>query len=351
MTRASRKLDHLNHALELGQFNQHGFDDVHIVANSIPETNLEEIELATSIGGLNLSSPILINAMTGGGSDETFWVNQQLAIVAKEKGLAMAVGSQMAALKEPEQKYTYTIVRQENPKGIIFANLGAEATVDQAKQAIEMLEADALQIHVNVVQELVMPEGDRSFSGLLHNIEQIVEQVSCPVIVKEVGFGLSLESVEQLRSVGVRVVDIGGFGGTNFSLIENKRRENPYTFFDNWGIKTVPSLIEATQFGNMDVIASGGINSSLHILKSMILGAKAVGLAGFFLKLIKQYSMDDVLKTVDLIHEQLQMMMCALGVQSVPEMIQVPVVISGESYHWLAQRGIDTSSFARRGRN
>lgn len=348
MSRVSRKIDHLHHALALGQLGQNGFEDIHLVANSIPETNLDDINLATTVGGLKMSSPILINAMTGGGSERTFQINQQLAIVAKEKGLAMAVGSQMAALKEPEQTYTYTIVRQENPNGIIFANLGAEATVDQAQQAVDMLEADALQIHVNVIQELVMPEGDRDFKGLLHNIERIVKHIPCPVIVKEVGFGLSLESVQQLYSLGVQVVDIGGFGGTNFASIENKRRKYPYTFFDQWGIKTVVSLIEATQVKQVDVIASGGITTSLEVIKSLALGAKAVGLAGFFLRLITEYKLEEVFNIVDSFHEQLSMMMCALGITSLDQMNQVPLVISGESYHWLKERGIDTTLYARR---
>lgn len=350
MSRTSRKLDHIKHALELGQSGDHGFSDIQFVPNCLPEMNIEDVQLATNIGELHLSSPILINAMTGGGSDGTFQINQQLALIAKEKGLAMAVGSQMAALKDPEQVYTYRVVREQNPKGIIFANLGAEATVEQAQRAVNMLEANALQIHLNVVQELVMPEGDRRFKGILKRIENIVRELPCPVLIKEVGFGMNFESVKRLQSIGVKAVDIGGFGGTNFASIENKRRDQPYEFFNQWGLKTVPSLIEVTAQGNIDAIASGGIQSPFEIMKSLVLGARAVGMAGFFLRLVKEKSLTEIFHIVDSYHEQLKVMMCALGISTLKDVDQVPLVISGESQHWLKQRGIDVTHYARRGK-
>jgi isopentenyl-diphosphate delta-isomerase len=347
MSRTSRKLDHVKHALQAGQSGDHGFEDVKLVHNCLPNTNVSDVQLDTIIGGLSLSSPIIINAMTGG-AEETFKINQQLALIAKEKGLAMAVGSQMAAIKNPDYAYTYQIVRKENPTGIIFANLGSEATVDQALRAVEMLEANALQIHLNVVQELVMPEGDRSFEGALKRIEGIVKKLNCPVIVKEVGFGISREAATKLSSVGVEMIDTGGFGGTNFSTIENKRRMVPFESFDEWGIKTVPSLIEVIQDGNVDVISSGGIKTPLDIIKSLVLGAKAVGMAGFFLKHVHENNFEELLALVDSYHDQIKAMMCALGIIKLDQFSQVPVIISGESYHWLTQRGYDLSHYAQR---
>lgn len=347
MSRTSRKLDHVKHALQVGQSGDHGFDDVKLVHNCLPNINVSDVQLDIIIGGLPLSSPIIINAMTGG-AEETLRINQQLAIIAKEKGLAMAVGSQMAAIKNPNFTYTYQVVRKENPKGIIFANLGSEATVDQALRAVEMIEANALQIHLNVVQELVMPEGDRRFEGALKRIERIVQQINCPVVVKEVGFGISREAARKLSSIGVQMIDIGGFGGTNFSTIENKRRLMPYESFDEWGIKTVSSLVEVTQAGHVDVISSGGIQTPLDIIKSLVLGAKAVGMAGFFLKHVHGNKLEELLALVDSYHDQMKSMMCALGITNIEQASQVPVVISGESYHWLTQRGCDLSHYAQR---
>jgi isopentenyl-diphosphate delta-isomerase len=346
-TRASRKMDHITHALETGQLGDTGFSDVKFVHNSLPNTNMNEVKLNTTIGGLSLGSPIIVNAMTGG-AEQTYEINRQLAILAKEKDLAIAVGSQMAALKNSEYEYTYKIVRQENPKGIVFANLGAEATSEQAQRAVDMLEASGLQIHLNVVQELVMPEGDRQFKGYLNRIEEIVKAVPCPVIVKEVGFGINGEVARQLTSIGVRGIDVGGYGGTNFAKIENMRRTNTYESFVDWGIKTIPSLVEVSQSSNVDVVASGGVGTPLDAMKSLVVGAKACALAGFLLKLLRENGPEVLHETIDEFHNQMKAMMCALGITRIEEATRVPFIISGESYHWLHLRGYSVQEYARR---
>ncbi len=203
MTRSERKWDHIRLAIKTAEEQYNSFEDITFVHRSLPETSLDQIQLFTKIGELLLSSPIFVNAMTGGGGKRTLDINQNLSIVAKETGLAMAVGSQMAAIKDKSEQETYKIVRKVNPNGIIFGNLGWEATVDQAKQAIDLIEADALQIHINAVQELTMPEGDRDFRGGLKRIEAIVNHAGVPVIVKEVGFGMGHETVRILASIGV----------------------------------------------------------------------------------------------------------------------------------------------------
>lgn len=245
MSRSERKWEHIDYALKTGQSRQSGFDDITFVHQSLPECSTELISIDTKIGELSLSSPIFINAMTGGGGNKTLEINRALAIAARETNIAMAVGSQMSAIKNELEADTYKIVRAENPKGIIIANLGSEATLEEAKRACDMIEADALQIHLNVIQELVMPEGDKDFTGALNRIAEIASGLSVPVIVKEVGFGMSMETVNLLRSSGVAAIDIGGFGGTNFSKIENARRERTFPFFDDWGIPTAASIIEA----------------------------------------------------------------------------------------------------------
>jgi isopentenyl-diphosphate Delta-isomerase len=205
VSRSERKWDHIRYALETGQKRFTAFDDVQFIHQSLPNINVSDVTFHQKIGELSLSSPIFINAMTGGGGEKTYNLNKQLAMVAKEAGLAMAVGSQMSALKDKSESYTYKVVRKENPSGVLIANLGSEAIPDQAKMAIDMIEANALQVHLNVIQELTMPEGDREFSGALKRIEAIVKEVNVPVIVKEVGFGMSKETVESLSSIGLQL--------------------------------------------------------------------------------------------------------------------------------------------------
>ncbi|MCM3763266.1 type 2 isopentenyl-diphosphate Delta-isomerase [Alkalihalobacillus oceani] len=340
-SRASRKLDHLNHALVTGQARTHGFEDIRFVHNSIPEQHVDAISLTSQIGELTLSSPIFINAMTGGGGQRTEEINRQFAEVAAETGVGMAVGSQMAALREDGQRQSYQVVRQAHPNGVIFANLGSEATVDQAKKAVEMIEADALQIHVNVIQELVMPEGDRDFRGTWRRIAAIVKALEIPVIVKEVGFGMNKETVARLADCGVTAVDIGGFGGTNFSKIENERRKRRLSYFDEWGISTTCSLLEARAAkGDIPVIASGGIQTALDMAKSLALGASACGFAGHFLRVLTEAGQDALVAEIRTLQEDLRFLLAALDVKNPEQLREIPLVISGETYHWAMQRGL-----------
>ncbi|MEW4283889.1 type 2 isopentenyl-diphosphate Delta-isomerase [Priestia koreensis] len=349
MNREKRKIDHIHHAIHTGQHRLHGFEDVRFVHNSLPDTNVDGTQIKTKIGELTLSSPIFINAMTGGGGKETEHINHALAEIANECGLALAVGSQMSAIKNKEEESTYRIVRKRHPQGKIFANLGSEATVDQAKKAVDMLEADAMQVHLNIIQELVMPEGDRHFSGALRRIEALVKELEVPVIVKEVGYGMTRETVKKLDEIGVPIVDVGGYGGTNFSRIENKRRTRELSFFDEWGITTVTSLAEVTSSASrLSVIGSGGIQTSLDVAKSIALGASATGMAGYFLKVLVDEGQEAVIEEVEHLHKELKMIMTAVGATSVEELKHAPIVLSGDSYHWLNQRGVDTTSFARR---
>jgi len=252
-------------------------------------------------------------------------------------------------LKNREEEETYRIVRAENPDGIIFSNLGSEATLDDAKRAVDMIEADILQIHLNVIQELTMPEGDRDFFNALKRIEEIVKGIETPVIVKEVGFGMNKENVEQLYSIGVRTVDVGGFGGTNFAKIENQRRERLLRIFNGWGIPTAAAIVEAKHANcEMQIIGSGGIQTSLDIAKAIALGANLVGIAGYFLNILVKEGIEGLLSEVKLIHEELSLIMTALGTCTIDQLQQAPLVINGNTYHWLNQRKIDTKSYSIR---
>ncbi|WP_338470107.1 type 2 isopentenyl-diphosphate Delta-isomerase [Niallia sp. XMNu-256] len=349
MSRSKRKWDHIQHALSTGQERSTGLDDVMFIHQSIPNMGVNDISLDTKIGGLSLSSPIFINAMTGGGGKRTTKINQELAIVSKELDLAIAVGSQMSAIRNPIEAETYRIVRKENRNGIIMGNLGSEASLDDAKRAIDMIEANLLQIHLNVIQELTMPEGDRDFADALLRIEKIVNGLDVPVIVKEVGFGMNRETVKELASIGVKMVDIGGYGGTNFAKIENKRRERFLSFFNQWGISTAASLIEAKNSGcEMEVVASGGLQTSLDVAKTLSLGANLSGISGHFLKVLIKEGIESLISEIALMHEELIMIMTALGVQNIAELQRSSLVISGNTHHWLNERNIDTKQYSLR---
>ncbi|WP_223591630.1 type 2 isopentenyl-diphosphate Delta-isomerase [Neobacillus bataviensis] len=349
MSRSERKWDHIRFALENGQDRSSAFENIKFIHQSLPNINVLDVRLDHSIGELYLSSPIFINAMTGGGGEKTYRINKELAMVAKYSGLAMAVGSQMAALKDKTQKYTYEIVRKENPDGVLIANLGSEATPDEAKAAIDMIEANAIQIHLNVIQELTMPEGDRDFTGALKRIEAIVKNVEVPVVVKEVGFGMSMETVRTLKSVGVTVVDVGGFGGTNFAEIENRRREKSLSFFSDWGIPTPISIIEASSVSNdISIIGSGGFSNGIEMVKGLAIGADAIGIAGYFLRILVDQGVDSLIGEIETLHKEMIMIMTALGARTIADLKRIPLIITGETCHWLNQRGIDTRTFGQR---
>lgn len=349
LSRAKRKLDHIEHALSTGQNRSTGLDDLRFVHQSFPNISVDDVSLSTKIGELSMSSPIFINAMTGGGGSATKQINEQLAQIANEFHIPMAVGSQMAAIKDKSEQQTYKVVRQHHPKGVIFANVGSEATADQAKFCVDLLEADALQIHMNVIQELVMPEGDRDFTGALDRIEKIVKHLEVPVIVKEVGFGMSREAANCLLQVGVSIVDVGGFGGTNFSLIENARRESPLTSFNNWGIPTAVSIAEVRSIANPPfVLASGGIQNAHDIAKTIALGADAAGMAGNVLRWLQEDGLDQTVAYMKNMLTELAFIMTALGVRDMEELKSSALLISGETKEWLHERRIDTTFYANR---
>lgn len=346
--RVSRKVEHLQHALRSGQSGAQGLADVRLIHQCLPEESLSSVSLETYIGELNLSSPIVINAMTGGAA-ETEEINRNLAIAARESGIAMAVGSQMSAVRNPEVRSSYTVVREMNPHGIVFGNLGSEATVDQAKYAIDMLQANALQIHLNPMQELIMPEGDRDFRGVLKRIEQIVQAVHVPVIVKEVGFGMTREAANALRDVGVQMIDVGGYGGTNFAVIENERRAASLSWLNDWGITTSCALLEVqSSYSPRAIIASGGIRNALEICKALAIGASAVGLAGVLLKTLQQEGTAAVIASIAEMHDHLKLIMTALGAGRIEDLWHTPLMISGETAHWCEMRGIPLTDFAQR---
>ncbi|KYZ77467.1 type 2 isopentenyl-diphosphate Delta-isomerase [Anaerosporomusa subterranea] len=351
--RRSRKLDHIEYALTLDDGPADSrFTDFQLLHNCLPELALNDIRLETAVAGISLPHPLIINAITGG-TDDVADVNAKLAEVARLTGSAMAVGSQFAALRDPAAVASYSIIRDVNPSGILFANLGAHASVEQAKAAVDMIDAAALQIHLNPAQELMMPEGDRSFTGYLAKIQDIVHSLDVPVIAKETGCGIAGEQATSLVQSGVRAIDVSGAGGTNFPAIEAARgRHEVSAEALSWGIPAAISAAEvaASLPDGVDMIVSGGVRSPLDAVKSFALGGRAVAVAGPVLRLVQTGGVGAAVSWVESFLAELRCYLLLTGSSCPADLLAKPLVVSGFSRDWLNARGIDTDAFARRGR-
>jgi isopentenyl-diphosphate delta-isomerase len=341
MSRQVRKLEHLWHAVRSDLINA-DFDDIKLVHNCLPETALGALDLSTRLVGINLKRPFFINAITGGVEDAE-GVNRDLALAAKECGLALAVGSQMAALENPLYAKTFQVVRKTYPEGIIFANIGAYATVDMARHAVDMVGANALQIHLNVPQELMMSEGDSDFRGYRRRIEKIIRAVDVPVMIKEVGFGVAKEQAAIFQEIGAAAIDVGGKGGTNFILIE-RRRAHIKTNEDllDWGIPTPLAIMEAKVGApNLGIVASGGVNTGLLAVKALALGANAVAVAGMAAKILISEGREALVARLNNCLEEMKMVMVMTGNNSIAELQHSPIVITGETREWMQERHLE----------
>ena len=349
---ANRKDDHVRFAAEqqshLGGYNQ--FDDVTFVHHALAGIDRSDVSLATRLGGFEWQVPLCINAMTGG-SPKTGLINRDLAVAARETGVPIATGSMSAYFADKSVADTFSVMRRENPDGFIMANINANASVDNARRAIDLLRANALQIHLNAIQETVMPEGDRSFSSWGPRIEEIVAGVDVPVIVKEVGFGLSRETLLRLQEMGVRVADVAGRGGTNFARIENDRRDRAdHSFLNGWGQSTPACLLDARGAG-IPLVASGGVRNPLDVMRGLALGASAAGVSGLFLKTVLDGGVPALISLISGWLDQLEALMTALGARTPADLTRCDVLIYGDLRTFCAERGIDTRRLATRSRS
>lgn len=348
---SNRKNEHVDLAQE---FYKHStpspFQDLRFVHHSLPQMATSDVNLSTSFAGLEMDFPLYINAMTGG-SEYTSKINADLAEIASRTGLAIASGSISVAMKDESTAPSFKVMREKHPEGLIFANLGAHHSVENMQKAIQILDADAMQIHVNTPQEIVMPEGDRDFTSWEDNIRDAIQTLEVPVIVKEVGYGMSRETIAHLVDLGVEVIDLGGYGGTNFNQIENARRNTlKYDDLLDWGQTTPISLLEATDFiGKTSILASGGVREPLDIVKSMALGASAVGMSGHILHYVIEYGVDATVEYIEDVKEEIRGIYTILGVRNHKELRQKnDLIISGTSRDWCEARGIDYRHFAQR---
>lgn len=350
-TRSERKIDHLRTAALLGDGpGSSWFECVQFVHNCMPGLDPDDLDLQVSVAGIRLHAPLIINAITGG-TPAAREINRNLASVARRLGLAMAVGSQRAALEDQALEDTFSVVRAELGDGVIFANVGLEVTAQQARRAVSMIGADALQIHLNVAQELAMAEGERRFTRPYERLAGIVQGAGVPVIAKEVGFGVAAREAERMAAAGAAAIDTGGRGGTNFLAIEF--RHNPDARIDGWetwGIPTSASIVECAHGYSpaVPVIATGGIRSGLDAARALALGATAVGIAGPLIRILSERDVDEAEAYCSRLMDELKTIMLLVGARTPAQFADAGLVLLSPLRCWLELRGLNPAAFARR---
>ncbi len=320
-----RKADHIkiNVEQDVRSALTSGLEKYRFTHEALPELDLDRIDTTLSLFGKKLNSPILVSSMTGG-TDAAKTINMRLAEAAQECGIAMGVGSQRAAIEHPEQADSFQ-VRKVAPDILLFANLGAVQLnhgygIDECRKAVDMIQADALFLHLNPLQEAVQDAGDTDFSGLARKIEGICKKLEAPVIAKEVGWGISERTAKLLADCGVSAIDVAGAGGTSWSQVEMHRAPDEFTrqlagTFVGWGIPTAESILNVRKAApGTTIFASGGLKDGLDIAKCIALGATLGGMAGQFLK-AAAISNENVVEMMKLTMRQIEVTMFACGVE------------------------------------
>jgi isopentenyl-diphosphate delta-isomerase len=335
VTTSSRKQDHLRICAAGGvEAGFSGFSDVRLVHAALPEGSLDGVETGVRFLGHRLASPLFIAAMTGG-HPAALPVNRNLAAAAEKAGIGMGVGSQRAALEDPDLEDTFTVVREAAPTAFLCANLGVvqlrEHGIEWAERAVEMIDAQAICIHANFLQEAVMPEGDHDARGCLAALGTLCRELPVPVILKETGAGISRETADRLWAAGVSAIDTGGLGGTSWARVEGIRAPgSPAAVMGerlaDWGIPTVVSLCEVA--GRGPVIATGGVRSGLDMAKALALGADLCGMALPLLAPAME-SEEAVERAIDGYTRELAVAMFLSGARTVKSMRNVRTWITG----------------------
>ncbi len=359
-----RKADHIK--ISLNQDVQArkattGFEDVCLVHKTLPEINKQEIDLSTTIFNHRFSAPLIVGAITGG-TEEATKINAVIAEAVQELGLGMGVGSQRAAIEDKRLEQTFAIARKKAPTAFLIANIGGIQLVNgyglkEVKKALKMIDADAIAIHLNPLQEGIQPEGQTNFKGILERIGEIAGELDKPVIAKEAGAGISAEEAKKLEVAGVRGIDVSGSGGTSWAAVEYYRangirksfqRSLGNAFWD-WGIPTAVSIIEVSQTVKIPVVASGGIRDGIDATKALALGASLTS----FSQPVLQTSVKGVKETkalLSLLIDTMRNTMFLIGTECVQDIQKTPLVVIGKTAEWLRMRGFDVENYARRGR-
>jgi isopentenyl-diphosphate Delta-isomerase len=314
---------------------------VKLIHNALPEIDYEAVETSQNFLNHNFKAPIIIDSMTGG-TPEATKINSRLSLVAEKFGLGMGLGSQRAGLLSSELAETYSIARSNAPSAFLVANIGGAQLskglkVQDIKNMIEMIAADALVVHLNPLQELIQPEGEPKYKGVLSKIKEICANFDIPIIVKEVGAGISMDVAKKLESAGVSAINVAGSGGTSWAGVEKLRAETAHNsnkinlgeLFWDWGIPTAVSLIEVRNSVKIPVVASGGIRNGLEIAKCMALGANMCGMAYPFLRHASK-SFESLCEFANKTLIELKSTMFLVGSKNISELGKSRFIITGE---------------------
>lgn len=333
-----------------------GFEDVTLVHRALPEISMNDIDSSADFFGKTLAFPFFIASITGG-HPETLKINAALAEAAEKIGVGIGVGSQRAAVDDPTQADSFKIVREKAPTAFVYGNIGAaqikEYGPEKVNTLVSMIDADAIAVHLNFLQEAIQPEGDIDATGCLEMIETICASADVPVIAKETGAGISREDALLLKKAGVSAIDVGGAGGTSWSGVEvyrarmdkDKLREHLGELFWDFGIPTVSSLIECKVA--VPVIATGGVRTGVDIAKSVALGATAAGAALPFVEPAFQGA-EAVSNRLRLMEQELKASMFLTGAANIKALSRTPAVVTGRTYDYLTSRGFSVSDYANK---
>ncbi len=334
MSIKERKKDHIKLTVsgEAEYEQATGFEQLHFIHNALPETNISEISTEAGLLGRTFSFPLFISSMTGGYTDAGS-VNAVIAEFCESYKLPFGVGSQRVMLEEPDSIPTFSIVREKAPSAFIASNIGGAQlagglSAENLNLLVDSIEADAVIVHLNPLQELMQPEGDRNFKGIEEGIHKLVKESPVPVIVKETGAGISGEVAERLLEAGVKVIDTAGAGGTSWSKVENMRKEPPVSdgsdeIFNEWGIPTVESIRQTALLKddfNFELIGSGGIRSSFDIAKAICLGADFAASAQPVIKAVTEEGYEGLEKLYEKWRKELKIILSLLGCEQLNEL-------------------------------
>ena len=353
-----RKAEHVSIALgqDVSAPQHANWSDIQFVHQALPEVDLDEIDTSVSFLGRMLRYPIFMSSLTGGHPDVTS-INRNLARAAERYGLALGVGSQRAAIVNPDVASTYAVTRDYAPNAFLIANIGAPQlivqprhpafTLEQVQQAIDMIGANALAVHMNSLQEAAQPEGDRRAVGEAAALKVLTGQVAVPVIAKETGAGVCREQALLLHSCGVAAIDVGGAGGSSMSAMEaarsrsrgDERTMNIGLLYRDWGIATPIAVVEAG-VARLPLISTGGVRSGLDIARALALGATLVGMGFPFLKAASE-SYEAVCELLETVVAELKVAMQLSGAANIGQLREVDVVVTGETRNWLTLRGFE----------
>jgi isopentenyl-diphosphate delta-isomerase len=324
-----------------------GFEEIELIHKALPQINKEEINITTEFFGKTLEAPIIITGMTGG-HPASLAINRELARAAEQLKIGLGMGSQRAAVENPELRSTYTVMRDEAPSTFLIGNIGAPQ-IEYAEEAAGMMNLDALAVHINPLQEAIQPEGDVDASNYLQDVQEASKKLDIPIIVKETGAGIKREDAMALTNAGAAAIDVAGAGGTSWAAVETYRSKDPYlgNLFRDWGIPTAVSTVEVLKSVNVPIISSGGIRSGLDAAKALALGAEAVGLA---LPVLKEAYMGYEAVKIKIMKfiEELKVAMYLVGASDISDLRKSDLLIMGKTREWLNLRGINTEEYARR---